>query len=150
MWAVLLGPVLSWLRTLIDMEQLPLIIGGLVESLDVHTKLAIAAGAGLYEEIIFRVILFGGGAVILRGLLINLFNDRVARMLGLVIALFASSILFAVAHGSATDSSALETGPLVYRSLAGVAFGLLFWMRGIAVCVYTHATYDAILLLKFY
>lgn len=148
-WAVVLGPVLSWLKDIIDVKLLPLVAHSISEGLSVHAKLAIAAGAGLYEELLFRVLLFGGGAIVLRGLLVNFFSDSVARKLGLVLALAVSAVLFAAAHGATGDSAALEAGPLVYRSLAGIAFGLLFWFRGLAVCVYAHASYDAILLLKF-
>ncbi|MFT7516523.1 MAG: membrane protease YdiL (CAAX protease family) [Myxococcota bacterium] len=147
-WAVILGPLLSWLKNIIPNELLPLSLGSL-SAASVHAKFAIAAGAGLYEELLFRVILLGGLAMILRGLFINFFSDDVSRKAGFVIALFISSILFAVAHGATGDQSALEAGPLIYRSLAGIVFGLLYWFRGLAVCAYAHAAYDAILLLKF-
>ncbi|MBC8369422.1 MAG: CPBP family intramembrane metalloprotease [Planctomycetes bacterium] len=149
-WAVVLGPILGWLKSIVEIELLPL--GSpldIAEKLSLHAKLAIAAGAGLYEELIFRVLLLGGLAILLRGLFLNFFSDAVARKLGMVLALVSSAIVFAAAHGATGDSSALETGPLVYRSLAGIAFGLLYWFRGLAVCAYAHAAYDAILLLKF-
>jgi len=33
-----------------------------------------------------------------------------------------------------------------FRFLAGILFGLLFWFRGFAVAVYTHAIYDIVVL----
>ena len=147
-WAVVLGPLLSFLRTVIDVELLPLLVTGVRESLSVHAKLSIAAGAGLYEELVFRVVLLGGFAMALRAFFLNFFRDEIARKVGFAIALFSSAILFAAAHGVMGDQSAFETGPLVYRSLAGIAFGLLFWFRGLAICVYAHFAYDAILLIK--
>jgi membrane protease YdiL (CAAX protease family) len=92
--------------------------------------------------------LLGGGAMLVRATFLNFFRDAVARKFGFAIALFASAILFAAAHGAMGDQSALETGPLIFRSLAGIAFGLLYWFRGLAICAYTHFAYDAILLLK--
>ena len=147
-WAVVLGPLLSFLRTVIDVELLPLLVTGAGESLSMHAKLSIAAGAGLYEEVVFRVVVLGGLAILLRAFFIKFFRDAVARKLGFAIALFASALLFAAAHGMMGDQSAFETGPLVYRSLAGIAFGLLFWFRGLAICAYAHFAYDAILLIK--
>jgi hypothetical protein len=38
-------------------------------------------------------------------------------------------------------------GLFTFRLLAGVFFGLLFWFRGFAVAVYTHALYDVYVLL---
>ena len=147
-WAVMLGPLLSFLRSVIDVELLPLLVTGGGESLSVHAKLSIAAGAGLYEELVFRVVLLGGFAMLLRAFFLNFFSDAIARKVGFAIALFTSAILFAAAHGMMGDKSAFETGPLVYRSLAGIAFGLLFWFRGLAICAYAHFAYDAILLIK--
>jgi membrane protease YdiL (CAAX protease family) len=147
-WAVLLGPILDLLTSAIDVELLPLTLQAVGESLSVHAKLSIAAGAGLYEELLFRVVLLGGGAMLVRATFLNFFRDAVARKFGFAIALFASAILFAAAHGAMGDQSALETGPLIFRSLAGIAFGLLYWFRGLAICAYTHFAYDAILLLK--
>jgi hypothetical protein len=144
-WAVVLGPLLSFLKEAIAVELLPLLVTGVGESLSVHAKLSIAAGAGLYEELVFRVVLLGGLAMLLRAFFLNFFRDEIARKLGFAIA---SAILFAAAHGMMGDQSAFETGPLVYRSLAGIAFGLLFWFRGLAICAYAHFTYDAILLIK--
>jgi len=147
-WAVVLGPLLSFLRTVIDVELLPLLVTGAGESLSMHAKLSIAAGAGLYEELVFRVVILGGLAILLRAFFINFFRDAIARNIGFAIALFSSALLFAAAHGMMGDQSAFETGPLVYRSLAGIAFGLLFWFRGLAICAYAHFAYDAILLIK--
>ena len=33
-------------------------------------------------------------------------------------------------------------GVFTFRVLAGACFGLLFWFRGFAIAVYTHALYD--------
>ena len=147
-WAVVLGPLLSFLRAAIDVELLPLLVISEGESLSLHAKLSIAAGAGLYEELAFRVVLLGGLAMVVRAFFLNFFRDAIARKVGFAIALFTSAILFAAAHGVMGDHSAFETGPLVYRSLAGIAFGLLFWFRGLAICAYAHFAYDAILLIK--
>ena len=36
----------------------------------------------------------------------------------------------------------LHLGVFMFRVLAGACFGLLFWFRGFAIAVYTHALYD--------
>ncbi len=51
-------------------------------------------------------------------------------------AIFASSLLFALFHQE------YYPGVVVYRTIAGMVLGCLFWARGFSVCVYTHALYD--------
>ncbi len=142
LWGLLLGPLLSWLS-----HSLPLLfLGNLQElSFTVHSRLALAAGAGLYEEIIFRALLLGGGFVVLR-LFFRLLGLRsVALPLALVVALLGSSSLFAWAHG-AGDPNALIPAVFVWRLLAGLVLGVLFCFRGLAVTAWAHAAYDALLI----
>jgi hypothetical protein len=42
---------------------------------------------------------------------------------------------------------ALHIGVFVFRVLAGCFFGLVYWFRGFAIVVYTHALYDVYVLL---
>jgi hypothetical protein len=41
----------------------------------------------------------------------------------------------------------LHVGVFVFRALAGCFFGLIYWSRGFAIAVYTHALYDIYVLL---
>jgi len=106
-----------------------------------------ALGAGVHEELAFRLALFGG--------LVALGQDaaaaspapaaaRFARRPRLVIAgaLALSSIAFAVAHHIGAHGEPWTAHALAFRALAGVAFGLIFWFRSLAHAVYAHAIYD--------
>jgi len=97
-------------------------------------SLVISAGAGFYEELVFRLILFTMIIAILESL------GGTSAKLHVVIALLVSSIIFSLAHYMGPESFHMYT--FLYRTAAGVLFGILFLLRGFAVAVYTHVFYD--------
>ncbi|MBX7078920.1 MAG: CPBP family intramembrane metalloprotease [Nannocystaceae bacterium] len=100
--------------------------------------LVISAGAGFHEELIFRVGIMGGCAWLLTGIT----GPRRAWLGALVI----SSLVFALAHHLGPSGEPLRWAPLVYRTLAGVFFALVYQIRGFAVAAWTHALYDVYVL----
>lgn len=101
-----------------------------------------AFGAGVHEELVFRLGLFLGGYVVLRSLRIG--NDSMAWLL----ALAASSVLFAVAHHVGLGSEPWSWFDVVFRGAAGCIFALVFWYRSLAHAVYAHALYDLYVLVS--
>jgi len=95
----------------------------------------ISLGAGVHEELVFRLVLMGGGVWLLRrsGL-----RPRVA----LALALIGSALLFAAAHHLGARGEPFDLATFAFRALAGAVFGLIFWYRSLAHAVYTHAVYD--------
>jgi hypothetical protein len=101
--------------------------------------LTVSAGAGVHEELLFRLALIPlGTRALVRG-------AEVSPTLGATLAVVASSILFSLAHYLGPES--FEVFSFVYRSLAGLLFALLFLLRGFAVAVYTHFLYDVYVML---
>jgi len=94
----------------------------------------ISAGAGLHEELVFRALLLGGMA--------RLFSLPLGRGVGFVLALAISSLLFSAVHHLGPGGEPFTALAFVYRALAGVLFGGLYWVRGFAVVAWTHALYD--------
>ena len=112
-----------------------------LETVNVFTQIVLAVGAGVYEEVVFRLLLLGGMMFLLmRALLMR-------RWSAWVIATVISSLLFALAHHVGPFGEPLRWGAFVYRSLAGLTFGLIYTLRGLAVTVYTHTFYDLYVLL---
>jgi hypothetical protein len=68
------------------------------------------------------------------------------RFVAVVLGLGLSSAAFSAVHHLGPLGDPLAVWIFVFRMLAGVLFGLLFWFRGFAVAVYTHAIYDVIVL----
>lgn len=92
-------------------------------------------GAGIYEEVLFRLCLLP----IVYGLLRLLQLPGKGAMLG---AIVVTSGLFAAAHyvGPAAEPWALYS--FTFRALAGGFFAALFVVRGFGITVGAHAAYD--------
>jgi len=92
-----------------------------------------ALGAGVHEELVFRLGLLAGCVSLLR-------DSRAA----FPIALVVSSLLFAGAHHLGAHGEPFTAHAFAFRSLAGAAFGAIFWYRSLAHAVYAHVLYDLI------
>jgi len=102
---------------------------------DLGQSVIVSFGAGVHEELIFRLGLLGGGtAVLLRA--------GVPNWLAFVLALVVSSAVFSLAHHLGPTGDPWEMFRFIYRLLAGLAFGLIFYFRSLAHAVYAHAFYD--------
>jgi membrane protease YdiL (CAAX protease family) len=98
----------------------------------------ISAGAGLHEELIFRLIGISGLSWLLAGAM----GEKQAW----VMALLISSLTFSLAHHLGPNGEAFEFAAFSYRALAGVMFALIYQVRGFAVAVWTHTIYDVYVL----
>lgn len=101
-------------------------------------KLVMSAGAGFHEELIFRVVLFAGGALALTKLA-RLSNAKAAWIAALV-----SSLLFSAVHYIGPLGDDFQIVSFTFRFLAGMYLAAVYRFRGFAVAVYTHAIYDVI------
>ena len=98
-------------------------------------------GAGVWEETVFRLGIMTG-VVDAAGT-----RARAQPLAGGAIALLVSSVLFSAMHHIPPYGDPLHLGVFMFRVLAGCFFGLIYWMRGFAIAVYTHAIYDVYVLL---
>ena len=92
-----------------------------------------ALGAGIHEEMLFRLGMFAGGAALIA-------RVGAPRRVAWIAALAASSIVFAAAHHWAGEP--WDDRVFAFRALAGAAFALIFWFRSLAHAVWAHALYD--------
>ena len=99
------------------------------------SSLVAALGAGVHEELVFRLGLFAGFVALLSGL---------DRRFALVLALVTSSLLFAAAHHLGAHGEPFTLHVFAFRALAGAAFGAFFWFRSLAHAVYAHVLYDLV------
>jgi len=113
-----------------------------VASLGLRTRLMLSLGAGLYEELLFRVLLVGSIAWV---------GHRVLGWRPFVAGLWAVLIgatVFSAFHYIGPYGDQLTTYSFVFRTIAGVAFSALYLLRGFGITAWTHALYDAFLLLR--
>lgn len=99
------------------------------------------AGAGVYEEFVFRVVLVSLFVLFFRGIL-----HMESVPAGLAAAV-ASAALFSLAHFGSRPGADPWGGEgfwllFFYRWAAGMFFSLLFYFRGFGVAVAAHTLYD--------
>jgi membrane protease YdiL (CAAX protease family) len=107
----------------------------------VVSRFVMSLGAGVYEELVFRLGLLGGTFAITQKLF------RWNRWFSLAVAFGVSALAFSAVHHIPPYGDPIRIDIFTFRVLAGIFFGALYWTRGLAVAVYTHALYDVYVLL---
>ncbi len=103
-------------------------------------RATIAIGAGVYEELLFRMVGIALAHFIAADL-IGMGEKKAA-----AVAVLLSAIAFGFYHDVYTESGALQWGLLLYYVAAGLYFGGIFVWRGFGIVVATHAIFDLIVL----
>jgi hypothetical protein len=104
------------------------------------TGLVMSLGAGFYEELAFRVVLFGLGAMLL---------TRVVKKrpwLWTIAWAAITSMVFSAWHYFGPFGDPFGFGSFVFRTVCGLAFVAVYRFRGFAPAVWSHALYDIWLL----
>jgi hypothetical protein len=92
-------------------------------------------GAGIYEEVLFRLILFSG--------LVWLFQQALLPKVGaVVLAAATSALLFSAAHHIGPYGEKMDSYIFLFRVMAGIYFAGVYQLRGFGVAAGTHACYD--------
>ena len=105
------------------------------------TRLMLSLGAGLYEELFFRVLLVSGLSAL--GLKVFGWSKRSA----VLMAVLVSAFIFSAFHYIPPYGDKLELASFTFRFFSGVAFSVLYVVRGFGITAWTHALYDSFLLL---
>lgn len=92
-------------------------------------------GAGIYEEAVFRLLLFSWLVAALRWV-------DLSYVLAVTLAAGGSAILFSLAHHVGPYGQSYSNYLFLFRLLAGLYFALLFEMRGFGIAVGSHACYN--------
>ena len=109
-------------------------------------------GAGFYEELTFRVVLFGLGAKLLVWLFgherVELVGTAVVRRFSfhslLVMAGWAlvCAVIFSGVHYVGPMADTFRPTSFTFRAVLGLVLTLIYVTRGFAAAVWTHAIYD--------
>jgi hypothetical protein len=108
--------------------------------MDGFTGLVMSLGAGFYEEVAFRVILFGLGAKLL-AMLFPMAVPFKAKLVTVGWAVLAAAI-FSGWHYVGALGDPFDAKSFVFRAVCGLAFTAIYVFRGFAPAVWTHALYD--------
>ena len=103
------------------------------------TQLMVSLGAGIYEELLFRVLLVGALAWLGR----RGFGWRPGAA-GLFAAV-AGALVFSAFHYVGPYGDRFELPSFTFRSLAGLVFSAMYLTRGFGITAWTHALYDVFL-----
>lgn len=101
-------------------------------------------GAGIYEELVFRLILISLLMILLQNVL------RIGHKTAIIMAVLISAALFSAHHhivfidGQLVQSSPFRWTEFSFRTIAGIYFAVVFAFRGFGITAGTHAIYDII------
>jgi hypothetical protein len=94
-------------------------------------------GAGIFEELIFRLLMVGGTMYILRGILKEQSAGAAIAVVLIAAAVFAGAHLLDHPDRFAWDR-------FLFRSAAGIYLGFIFLYRGFGVAAGTHILFNAV------
>jgi hypothetical protein len=121
------------------------LLGGLVRlavgpagRLDLPTQLMVSLGAGIYEELLFRVLIVGSLAWLAKRLLG--WGPVAAGLLATAVG----ALVFSLFHYIGPYGDELRLGSFAFRAIAGVLFSGLYLTRGFGITAWTHALYDVL------
>lgn len=109
-----------------------------------RAEVIFAVGAGIYEEMLFRLI----GITLLHLLLADLL--AIPRRFADPAAVIVAALLFAFYHfpdGFDSPRNPFAWGKFIFYTAAGVYFGVIFVWRGFGIAAGTHAMYDLLLVM---
>lgn len=98
-------------------------------------------GAGIYEEVLFRLLLFAGLLALLR-------QFGLPGGQAFLFSALASALAFSAAHHAGPYGERFDAYAFLFRTLAGLYFTVLFRFRGFGIAVGAHACYDLLVGLK--
>ena len=102
---------------------------------NVQFNLILSLGAGIYEELIFRVF-----SLFIFYRLVKFIFKSMNHFSAQFFALFLSSILFSLFHFIGAESFTQDA--FTIRFIAGILLGLLYINRGFGITAITHSFYD--------
>jgi len=139
-YAVVFGFIVAAATQLLLGSMVRLAADGGITQLPLLDGVVLSLGAGIYEELLFRVILTGG-------LFALLVAAGIKRSTAGLVAILASAFIFSAFHYVGPYAYPLELNSFTFRLLAGLAFSALYMARGFGVAAWTHALYDVFLVL---
>ena len=110
-----------------------------VEALSWQARLTLSLGAGIYEELLFRLIAIAAVHMVLVDLL------KIPDRVGYAISALLASMAFAAYHDIWTPGG-MNVGLALYCLVAGLYLSAVFVTRGFGLAVAAHAWYDVVAL----
>jgi hypothetical protein len=148
--SVLLGMLMESVLWMLPILVFGQIVGGhpsmrLAQPLDLsqhswQAKVTLALGAGIYEESLFRLVLFTA----VHFVVVDLLKQK--QNVGYIIGAAVSALAFTLYHDVSAPAGGIDLGKFLFFLGAGIYFAVLFVMRGLGIAAGTHAFFDILVL----
>ncbi|MFN8817989.1 MAG: lysostaphin resistance A-like protein [bacterium] len=145
LWAIpllVLGALLQ--RAMAVTEALPLVAPNAFAGESLGARVAISLGAGLYEELLFRLVAIALLHFLARDLL------KLGQYTAAAFAIILSALAFSLYHdvwSGGSGPGGFRLGDAIFYFAAGVYFAWIYLQRGFGIVVLAHAIYDLIVLI---
>ncbi|MBO6573968.1 MAG: CPBP family intramembrane metalloprotease [Rhodothermales bacterium] len=140
LYAVVVAGIVSRLVGAIYYNIAPVALMASVQEIGLAKMLALSLGAGLYEELVFRVLLVGG----LFWLFTRKKQEGSRRIGAYLLAAVIGAAIFSGVHYTGTFGDPFELPSFTFRFLFGLALNALYLWRGFGIAAWTHAIYDVL------
>jgi membrane protease YdiL (CAAX protease family) len=134
----MLGESLLWTMPLFLLNRTIRYAAGSGGRSDWLESVVISTGAGVYEELVFRLVLVTALVILLEDML------KLQKMHALVVAVLLAAILFAAHHHQPLGVEPYDAARFLFRTVAGLYLGALFLLRGYGITAGCHALYNVI------
>lgn len=118
---------------------LPMLAGAPTEGYDWRALMVFSIGAGIYEELLFRLMLIA----LLHLLLVDVLGMKDEA--GAAVSVVLSAVAFSLYHFSGDNP--FRWGPAAFYTGAGLYFAAVYVLRGFGVVAGTHAIYDVLVVI---
>ena len=143
--SLLWAPIFAITVAYLTMKAMPtLAVVPLTNSIakaSIFTKIGLSLGAGVYEEVVFRVILVSGMAAIGRAA-----YPKHKTKIYIAVAV-VGAFIFSLVHYLGKMGDDFTFTSFTFRMIAGLLLNALYITRGFGITAWTHAWYDIMVLL---
>ena len=108
-------------------------------SVDLLEQFYLSVGAGIWEELIFRLGLISVSIYLINSVF------RYGKSFSMFFSLFFSGAIFSLFHYIGIYGDIFTWQTFILRTFAGIFLGVVFLFRGLGISVYTHIFYDMVL-----
>lgn len=109
----------------------------------------LCTGAGLYEELFFRLMLISAIMLCINKFGKTLMQGRM-KIASIIIIASISGIIFSLGHYYFFGNEEFEIATFIFRSVAGVILSSIYLLRGFGIAAWSHFLYDILTCYGFY
>ncbi len=128
LYAVLIAGVIGYVVDAVGL--------GVLDSQSLITQIISSCGAGLHEELVFRMGLFHCGGYLL--------DRRMNRKLAWISVAIVTSALFSFVHYVGPLGDRFSLASFAFRFFLGLTLAAIYRFRGFAIAAWTHTLYDVL------